>query len=117
MSERTYQAAGTAKNPDGITKVRFIKTEDLSVRIKLMQKKGCKDINMIVLPEPMTKMEALKHLKSIAGNSEEADLAIAHKIAELNLMSIKKAKADAKRPRSLEQIKQLSKSTTETENA
>ena len=112
MTERTYQAAGTAKNPDGITKVRFIKTDDLSVRVKLMQKKGCSDINMIVLPTAMTKMEALKYLRAMPDQPEEAELAISHKIAELNRLSVKQAKTTAKQPRSLEQIKQLIKSPT-----
>ena len=55
--EKTFTVAGTATNADGTAKARF--ANDLVARIKILNKAGCTNINLIELPQPMTKLEAL----------------------------------------------------------
>jgi hypothetical protein len=54
--EKKFTVAGTASQ-HGITKVRF--ANDLVSRTKILVKNNCENINLIELPEPMTKLEAL----------------------------------------------------------
>ena len=76
--EQKFTVAGTAAQ-HGVTKVRF--ANDLVSRIKILVKNKCENINLIELPEPMTKLEALKYLhdKNIPG---EAGVAIAKEFAK-----------------------------------
>lgn len=60
--EKTYSVAGTATGPDGVTKVRW--ANDLVSRIKILHKSGCTHINLVALPQPMTKFESLVYLKT-----------------------------------------------------
>jgi hypothetical protein len=80
MSEsKLFTVAGTATNADGTTKARF--ANDLVARIKILNKAGCTDINLIELPKPMTKLEALQHLQTL-GQTGDAGYAVANKLAE-----------------------------------
>jgi hypothetical protein len=78
-TEKLFTVAGTAKNPNGTVKARF--ANDLVARIKILNKAGCTDINLIELPRAMTKLEALQHLQSL-GQTGDAGYAVANKLAE-----------------------------------
>ena len=78
-AEKLFTVAGTAKNPNGTVKARF--ANDLVARIKILNKAGCTDINLIELPRAMTKLEALQHLQTL-GQSGDAGYAVANKLAE-----------------------------------
>jgi hypothetical protein len=53
----------------------------LVARIKILNKAGCTDINLMELPRAMTKLEALQHLQSL-GQTGDAGYAVANKLAE-----------------------------------
>ncbi|CAB4137518.1 hypothetical protein UFOVP328_34 [uncultured Caudovirales phage] len=78
-AEKLFTVAGTAKNADGTVKARF--ANDLVARIKILNKAGCTDINLIELPKAMTKLEALQHLQTL-GQTGDAGYAVANKLAE-----------------------------------
>ena len=78
-TEKLFTVAGTAKNPNGTVKARF--ANDLVARIKILNKAGCTDINLIELPRAMTKLEALQHLQTL-GQTGDAGYAVANKLAE-----------------------------------
>jgi hypothetical protein len=77
--EKTFTVAGTATNADGTAKARF--ANDLVARIKILNKAGCTDINLMELPKAMTKLEALQHLQSL-GQTGDAGYAVANKLAQ-----------------------------------
>jgi hypothetical protein len=77
--EKTFTVAGTATNADGTVKARF--ANDLVARIKILNKAGCTDINLMELPRAMTKLEALQHIQS-QGVTGDAGYAVANKLAE-----------------------------------
>ena len=79
-TEKTFTVAGTAKNSDGTVKARF--ANDLVARIKILNKAGCTDINLIELPKAMTKLEALQHLTQVGITEGDAGFAVANKLAE-----------------------------------
>ena len=78
-TEKLFTVAGTATNADGTVKARF--ANDLVARIKILNKAGCTDINLIELPKAMTKLEALQHLQTL-GVTGDAGYAVANKLAE-----------------------------------
>jgi hypothetical protein len=78
-AEKLFTVAGTATNPNGTVKARF--ANDLVARIKILNKAGCTDINLMELPRAMTKLEALQHLTSL-GQTGDAGYAVANKLAE-----------------------------------
>ena len=78
--EKTFTVAGTAKNADGTVKARF--ANDLVARIKILNKAGCTDINLVELPQAMTKLQALQHLQSLGITEGDAGYAVANKLAE-----------------------------------
>lgn len=78
-TEKLFTVAGTATNPNGTVKARF--ANDLVARIKILNKAGCTDINLMELPKAMTKLEALQHLQSL-GQTGDAGYAVANKLAE-----------------------------------
>jgi hypothetical protein len=104
-TEKLFTVAGTATNPNGTVKARF--ANDLVARIKILNKAGCTDINLMELPRAMTKLEALQHLQTL-GQTGDAGYAVANKLAEktkiakkgevkVKASSVKSAvKADAK---------------------
>jgi hypothetical protein len=81
MSEsKLFTVAGTATNADGTTKARF--ANDLVARIKILNKGGCTNINLLELPHPMTKLQALQYLTETQGYTGDASYAVANKLAE-----------------------------------
>ena len=78
-TEKTFTVAGTATQ-NGVTKARF--ANDLVARIKILNKAGCTDINLVELPEPMTKLQALQYLQTIGITSGDAGHAVTEKLAE-----------------------------------
>ena len=79
-TEKLFTVAGTAKNADGTVKARF--ANDLVARIKILNKAGCTDINLVELPQAMTKLEALQHLQTLGITEGDAGYAVANKLAE-----------------------------------
>jgi hypothetical protein len=80
MTNKTFSVAGTATNPDGTTKARF--ANDLVARIKILNKAGCTNINLVELPHEMTKLEALQYLTEQGITEGDAGFAVANKLAE-----------------------------------
>jgi len=98
-AEKLFTVAGTAQNPNGTVKARF--ANDLVARIKILNKAGCTNINLIELPKAMTKLEALQHLQTL-GMTGDAGYAVANKLAEKTKIAkrgevkVKATKASAK---------------------
>ena len=80
MTEKLFTVAGTATNADGTTKARF--ANDLVARIKILNKAKCTNINLLELPSPMTKLQALQFLQDTQGYTGDASYAVANKLAE-----------------------------------
>jgi hypothetical protein len=78
-TEKLFTVAGTATQ-NGVTKARF--ANDLVARIKILNKAGCTDINLIELPHAMTKLQALQHLQTVGITEGDAGYAVANKLAE-----------------------------------
>jgi hypothetical protein len=78
-AEKLFTVAGTAAQ-NGVTKVRF--ANDLVARIKILTKAGCTDINLVELPTPMTKLEALLFLQANGVTEGDAGFAVTTKLAE-----------------------------------
>jgi hypothetical protein len=80
-TEKTFTIVGTAVNADGTIKVRW--ANDLVSRIKILDKAGCEDIDLIELPTGMTKLEAAKYFLANRANLNDAQMEILElKIAE-----------------------------------
>jgi hypothetical protein len=77
-TEKLFTVAGTATQ-HGLTKVRF--ANDLVARVKILDKNGCTDINLVELPQPMTKIQALRYLKE-QNFDGDAGYAVDAKLAE-----------------------------------
>ncbi len=56
-TEKRFTVVGTARNSDGVLKIRW--ANDLSSRTKALVKNGVSEIELIELPEPMTKNSAV----------------------------------------------------------
>ena len=100
-TEKLFTVAGTAKNADGTVKARF--ANDLVARIKILNKAGCTDINLVELPRAMTKLEALQYLTEQGITEGDAGFAVASKLAEKSKIAKKgevkvKATKTAKAP-------------------
>ena len=81
QDDKLFTVAGTATNPDGTTKARF--ANDLVARIKILNKAGCTNINLVELPRGMTKLEALAYLAtSPEFQTGDAAYAIANRTAD-----------------------------------
>ena len=78
-TEKLFTVAGTA-TLNGVTKARF--ANDLVARIKILNKAGCTDINLVELPHPMTKLQALQHLQTLGITEGDAGHAVAEKLVE-----------------------------------
>ena len=92
--DKLFTVAGTATNPNGTTKARF--ANDLVARIKILNKAGCTDINLVELPSAMTKLEALQYLTE-QGVAGDAGYAVANKLAEKTKIA-KKGEVKVKAP-------------------
>ena len=86
--EKLFTVAGTATQ-HGVTKARF--ANDLVARIKILNKNGCTDINLVELPKPMTKLQALQYLQE-QGATGDAGYAVANKLAEKTKIAKKNEK-------------------------
>jgi len=76
--EKLFTVAGTATQ-NGVTKARF--ANDLVARIKILNKNGCTNINLLELPTPMTKLQALQYLTE-QGLTGDSGYAVTAKLAE-----------------------------------
>ncbi len=109
-TEKLFTVAGTAKNPNGTVKARF--ANDLVARIKILNKAGCTDINLIELPKAMTKLEALQHLTQVGITEGDAGFVVANKLAEKSKVAKKgEVKVKAEKP-SLSKIRARKKDVT-----
>jgi hypothetical protein len=79
-ADKLFTVAGTAKNADGTVKTRF--ANDLVARIKILNKAGCTDINLVELPHAMTKLDALRYLTEQGITQGDAGYAVSAKLAE-----------------------------------
>lgn len=79
-SEKLFTVAGYATNPNGTVKVRF--ANDLVARIKILNKAGCTNINLIELPTAMSKLEALQHLQAQGITEGDVGFVVANKLTE-----------------------------------
>ena len=86
-NEKTFTVAGTATNADGTAKARF--ANDMVARVKILNKAGCTNINLVELPRAMTKLEALQHLQTLGITDGEAGFAVANKLAEKSKLAKK----------------------------
>ena len=77
--ETLFTVAGTS-NRQGEVKVRF--ANDLVSRIKALHRAGHTDVNLVELPQPMTKLEALQYLQAQGITQGDAGYAVASKVAE-----------------------------------
>jgi hypothetical protein len=111
MSEsKLFTVAGTATNPDGTTKARF--ANDLVARIKILNKSGCTNINLMELPEPMTKLQALQYLTDQGHTEGDAGYAVSAKLAEKSKIAKKgEVKVRAETP-SMSKIRARKKDVT-----
>jgi hypothetical protein len=111
-TEKLFTVAGTATH-NGVTKARF--ANDLVARIKILNKAGATNINLVELPRAMTKLEALKYLSEQGITEGDAGYAVSAKLAEKTKIAKKgevkvagvkasKAKAPAKTAVSAEQL-------------
>ena len=78
-ADKLFTVAGTATHK-GVTKVRF--ANDLVARIKILNKAGATNINLVELPSAMTKLDALKYLSEQGITEGDAGYAVASKMAE-----------------------------------
>lgn len=78
QDNKQFTVAGTA-TLNGVTKARF--ANDMVARVKILSKAGCTNINLVELPRPMTKIEALQYLQE-QGVTGDAGYAVANKLAE-----------------------------------
>jgi hypothetical protein len=102
--DKLFTVAGTATNPNGTTKARF--ANDLVARIKILNKAGCTAINLVELPSPMTKLQALQYLTE-QGVTGDAGYAVANKLAEKTKVAKKgevKVKAVKTSAKSVEKV-------------
>jgi len=112
MAKQTFKVAGITTH-NGNTKVRF--TDDMIRRVKQFNKGGASRIDLIDLPNEMTKIEALKYLqtheafKSAEDQATISDcLADKEKVANKGEVKVKVAKTKP----SIDAIKARAKKTT-----
>jgi hypothetical protein len=79
QNEKLFTVAGTATQ-NGVTKARF--ANDMVSRVKILAKNGCTEINLVELPKPMTKLEALQYLQTLGITTGAAGEAISSKLEE-----------------------------------
>ena len=76
---KTFTVAGTS-NLNGVVKFRF--ANDLKSRIKVLQRNGHTDINLIELPTEMTKEQAIQFLEAQAAPAEDTAVETAESVRE-----------------------------------
>ncbi len=92
--EKTFTVVGTAINASGDLKMRW--ANDLVLRINILIKAQCDEINLFETPKPMTKLEAAEWLLNESGVelTPEQDEVVSLKVAEKAKIE-KRAKAKA----------------------
>ena len=86
-TDKTFTVVGSSTQ-EGKTKIRF--ANDV-MRIKILAKNGHTDINLVELPQAMTKVEAVKYLQAqnFGDGNMDIQAAIAH------VLKANKASAEA----------------------
>lgn len=84
-----FKVAGVSTHK-GVTKVRF--ANDLVSRIKLLNKAGHTDVQLVELPTAMSKGDAVKHLKTLDMYATAGE-AIDASDAKYNAVKVSKPKA------------------------
>jgi hypothetical protein len=77
--ENLFKVAGTSSH-NGEIKVRF--ANDLVSRIKALHRAGHTDVNLVELPKPMSKLEAVQYLQSVGYNQGDVGYIVSAKLAE-----------------------------------
>lgn len=97
--EKLFTVAGTATNADGTTKVRF--ANDLVSRVKILQKNGCTNINLVTLPNGMTKLQALQYLQELGVTQGQAGEAVSTRLMEKISVAKATVSVTAAKPKSV----------------
>ena len=114
-NEKTFTVAGTATH-NGVTKARF--ANDLVARIKILNKAVATDINLVELPKPMTKLQALQYLTEQGITDGDANYAVANKLAEKSKVAKKgEVKVSAKGTRAKSTPATVKSDAVESTNA
>jgi hypothetical protein len=77
--EKLFTVAGTS-NLNGVVKFRF--ANDLKSRVKVLQRNGHTDVNLVELPTEMTKEQAIQFLESQATPAEDTAVETADTVRE-----------------------------------
>lgn len=101
MTNKTFTVVGITINDD-VTKVRF--TDDMCRRIKQFSKGGATRIDFIELPNPMTKIEALKYMLTCPEFKSDDDQATITDVIEDKEKDARRGQVTVKTP-SLDNIK------------
>ena len=101
-SNQTFKVAGITIH-NGNAKVRF--TDDMVRRVKQFSKGGAGRIDFIELPEPMTKIDALKYMLTCKEFSSEDDQATIQDTLEDKIKEARKGSGTVKATVSLDAIK------------
>lgn len=88
-----FTVVGTTVDPKGNLKMRW--ANDLVARIKNLSKAGHTDINLVELPEGMSKLAAAEYLLANCELTDEQKAVVEAKIAEKSKASKKDAKQAA----------------------
>ena len=102
MTTQTFTVVGITDH-NGSVKVRF--TDDLVRRVKQFAKGGAGRIDFIELPNPMTKIEALKYMLTCKEFSSENDQATIQDTLEDKEREARKGSGTVKASISLDSIK------------
>ena len=106
---KLFKVAGVSRR-NGTFKARF--ANDLVARIKILNKSGCTDINLVELPHAMTKLEALQYLQTQGFTEGDAGFVVASKMAEKSKVAKKgEVKVKAEKP-SMDKIRARKKTVT-----
>jgi hypothetical protein len=102
ITGNTFTVVGITDH-NGNVKVRF--TDDMVRRVKQFSKGGAGRIDFIELPNPMTKIEALKYMLTTKEFSSEDDQATIQDVLEDKIKESRKGEVKVKAAPSLDAIK------------
>lgn len=102
MTNQTFTVVGITDH-NGNVKVRF--TDDMVRRVKQFSKGGASRIDFIELPNPMTKIEALKYMLTCKEFQSAEDQATIEDTLEDKEREARKGNITVKAPISLDSIK------------
>lgn len=102
MTSQTFTVVGIT-NHNGNVKIRF--TDDMVRRVKQFSKGGAGRIDFIELPEPMTKIEALRYMLTCKEFQSEDDQATITTTLEDKIKESRKGEVKVKAGPSLDTIK------------